>query len=71
MNNRKSIRFDDRTVLLLSEIAETCGVSISSVVKYIIQKELNSMYDENGYMVSTLHNINHISTTGENKKGNA
>lgn len=47
-NKRRSIRFDERTWMLLNELSSKTGASISVVVRSIIINGLNSITDESG-----------------------
>jgi hypothetical protein len=53
MKGRISVRLDERTIMLLSEISGMCSLSISSVVRYFINKEIDSVLDEKGYITVT------------------
>lgn len=47
-NKRRSIRFDERTWMLLNEISEKTGASISVVVRGFIIRGLSGIVDESG-----------------------
>jgi ATP sulfurylase len=50
MKGRVSVRFDERTIMLLSEISDICNTSISTTIRYLISKEIESVLDEGGYI---------------------
>ncbi|MDR1582082.1 MAG: hypothetical protein LBS55_02295 [Prevotellaceae bacterium] len=50
MKRRVSVRMDERTLMLLSEMAEMCGLNMSFIIKYLIKKEIDSVLDEGGYI---------------------
>lgn len=47
-NKRRSVRFDERTWMLLNELSEKTGASISVVVRGFIIKGLDDIVDESG-----------------------
>lgn len=47
-NKRRSIRFDERTWMLLNELSEKTGASISVVVRGFIIRGLSGIVDESG-----------------------
>ncbi|MDR2039215.1 MAG: hypothetical protein LBQ60_14935 [Bacteroidales bacterium] len=51
MKNRVSVRLDERTIMLLSEISDICGVSVSTTIRYLIDKEIDSVLDREGNVV--------------------
>lgn len=47
-NKRRSIRFDERTWMLLNELSKTTGASISVIIRGILMRGLNEVVDESG-----------------------
>ena len=47
-NKRRSIRFDERTWMLLNELSNDTGASVSVVIRTIIMRGLNDIMDESG-----------------------
>lgn len=47
-NKRRSVRFDERTWMLLNELSEKTGASISVIIRSILMRGLNDIIDESG-----------------------
>lgn len=47
-NKRRSVRFDERTWMLLIELSEKTGSSISVIIRSMIIRGLDSILDESG-----------------------
>lgn len=47
-NKRRSIRFDERTWMLLNELSKTTQASISVIIRGILMRGLNEVVDESG-----------------------
>lgn len=47
-NKRRSVRFDERTWMLLNELSEKTGASISVIIRSILKRGLNDIIDESG-----------------------
>lgn len=47
-NNRISIRFNERTMMLLTEIAALTGSKMSVVVRSLVMKGIDEIMDESG-----------------------
>lgn len=47
-NNRISIRFNERTMMLLTEIATLTGSKMSVVVRSLVMKGIDEIMDESG-----------------------
>lgn len=47
-NKKRSIRFDERTWMILNELAEKTDANISIVVRGLVTKGLNSLIDKEG-----------------------
>lgn len=47
-NNRLSIRFNERTMMLLTEIAALTGSKMSVVVRSLVMKGIDEIMDESG-----------------------
>lgn len=47
-NKKRSIRFDERTWMILNELAEKTDANISIVVRGLVTKGLNSLIDKDG-----------------------
>lgn len=50
-NKRRSIRFDERTWMLLIELSEKTGASISVIIRSMIIRGLDSIVDESGNLI--------------------
>lgn len=44
----KSIRFDDRTWMLLEELSGRTGTSISSIVRFMVNRNIDELLDKAG-----------------------
>lgn len=49
-NNRISIRFNERTMMLLTEIATLTGSKMSVVVRSLVMKGIDEIMDESGIL---------------------
>ncbi|WP_291601967.1 hypothetical protein [Bacteroides sp.] len=47
-NNRISIRFNERTLMLLAEISEKTGAKMSVVIRSFVLKGINDIVDDTG-----------------------
>lgn len=47
-SKKRSIRFDERTWMILNELAEKTDANISIVVRGLVTKGLNSLIDKDG-----------------------
>lgn len=47
-DKRKSIRFDDRTWMLLNELSRKTGANISVIIRSMVIRGLDKITDENG-----------------------
>jgi len=47
-NNRISIRFNERTLMLLTEISEKTGAKMSVVIRSLVMKGINDIMDDTG-----------------------
>lgn len=43
-----SIRFDDRTLMLLNELARLTGSSLSLLVRALVMRSIDELVDDNG-----------------------
>lgn len=51
-NKRKSIRFDERTMLILNELAGKRNVNISVIVRALVTRGLDELIDKEGNIKS-------------------
>lgn len=47
-NKRRSVRFDERTWMLLTELSEKTGASISVIIRGLIIRGMDEIMDESG-----------------------
>ena len=47
-NKRRSVRFDERTRMLLTELSEKTGASISVIIRGLIIRGMDEITDESG-----------------------
>lgn len=47
-NKRRSIRFDERTWMLLTELSEKTGANISVIIRSMIIRGMDEIIDESG-----------------------
>ena len=47
-NKRRSVRFDERTCMLLTELSEKTGASISVIIRGLIIRGMDEIIDESG-----------------------
>lgn len=48
MKKMISIRFDDRTLMLLNELARLTGSSLSLLVRALVMRSIDELVDDNG-----------------------
>ena len=47
-NNRRSVRFDERTWMLLSELSKKTGASISVIIRGMVIRGMDEIMDDSG-----------------------
>lgn len=47
-NKRRSIRFDERTWMLLTELSEKTGASISVIIRSMVIRSMREIVDKSG-----------------------
>lgn len=47
-NNRRSVRFDERTWMLLNELSKKTGVSISVIIRGMVIRGMDEIMDDSG-----------------------
>ncbi len=47
-NKRRSVRFDERTWMILTELSTKTGASISVIIRSMIMRGLDGIIDESG-----------------------
>lgn len=47
-NKRQSVRFDERTWMILTELSTKTGASISVIIRSMIMRGLDGIIDESG-----------------------
>lgn len=47
-NKRRSVRFDERTWMILTELSAKTGASISVIIRSMIMRGLDGIIDESG-----------------------
>lgn len=47
-NKRRSVRFDERTWMLLNEISSKTGAKISVIIRSLVLKGIDEITDESG-----------------------
>ncbi|WP_042372624.1 hypothetical protein [Bacteroides neonati] len=50
-NKKRSIRFDERTWMLLNELSDKTDSNISIVVRSLVKKGLNELIDDSGNII--------------------
>lgn len=50
-NKKRSIRFDERTWMLLNELSDKTNSNISIVVRSLVKKGLNELIDDSGNII--------------------
>ena len=47
-NNRRSVRFDERTWMLLNELSKKTGASISVIIRGMVIRGMDEIMDDTG-----------------------
>ncbi|MBT9871982.1 hypothetical protein GPL06_03955 [Bacteroides salyersiae] len=47
-NNRRSVRFDERTWMLLNELSKKTGASISVIIRGMVIRGMDEIMDDSG-----------------------
>ena len=47
-NNRRSVRFDERTWMLLNELSNKTGASISVIIRGMVIRGMDEIMDDSG-----------------------
>lgn len=50
-SNKITVRFDDRTWMILEEIAEVTGLKVYGVVRGLVARAVNQLIDERGNLI--------------------